>query len=131
MDYEQYLLGKLAEECAEVGQRALKAAQFGLDEVQPGQALDNAERLHAELDELQAIVELLNVHHGLNYTLGLGVSWNWGSSMSGYRELASGITEVVAGGMHVFRDEAIKRQQAKVDALLAELKNTLTSGASE
>ena len=68
MDYEQYLLGKLAEECAEVGQRALKTAQFGMDEVQPGQALDNAERLHAELDDLMAIVELLNVHHGLNYT---------------------------------------------------------------
>lgn len=65
------------------------------------------------------------------HKIGLGVSWSWGSSTSGYRELASGITEVVAGGMHVFRDEAIKRQQAKVDALLAELKTTLTHGATE
>lgn len=56
----QYLLGKLSEECHEVGQRAIKAQHFGHDEVQVGQGLNNIERLNVELNDLLAIVELLN-----------------------------------------------------------------------
>jgi hypothetical protein len=56
---EQFLLTKLAEECNEVGQRALKQMQFGRDEVQPGQPLSNAERLVGEISDLLATVQFL------------------------------------------------------------------------
>lgn len=52
MQADQYHLCKIAEECAEVAQRALKAQQFGLGEVQPGQDLNNLERMVAEFHDL-------------------------------------------------------------------------------
>lgn len=60
MNLKQHLLGKLAEEGAEIGQVALKTQQFGFDEQCPGQPYTNAERTHQELDDLTAIVEMLN-----------------------------------------------------------------------
>jgi NTP pyrophosphatase (non-canonical NTP hydrolase) len=59
MTYKQFLLGKIAEECNEVAQRALKAQQFGLDEVQQGQVFDNTERLREELIDLVIVVSML------------------------------------------------------------------------
>jgi len=55
----QLLLGKVAEEAAEVSQRALKAQQFGLDEVQTGQDQTNEQRLHGELIDLRAVIEMV------------------------------------------------------------------------
>ena len=52
MKADQYHLCKIAEECAEVAQRALKAQQFGLGEVQPGQDFNNLERLMDEFHDL-------------------------------------------------------------------------------
>lgn len=52
MKPDQYHLCKIAEECAEVAQRALKAQQFGLGEIQPGQNLDNLDRLMDEFHDL-------------------------------------------------------------------------------
>ena len=60
MDLQQYLLGKLSEEASEVAQIALKNQQFGMREVFPGQPLTNADRAHLELDDLYAVVEMLN-----------------------------------------------------------------------
>lgn len=60
MNRIQLLLGKLAEEALEVGQIALKAQQFGLREVCPGQLLSNKQRVHVELDHLMAQIEMLN-----------------------------------------------------------------------
>ena len=54
-----HLLICLAEECAEVAQRATKALRFGLGETQPGQPLTNAQRLHYELCDLLAVTDLL------------------------------------------------------------------------
>lgn len=54
MTHLQHLLGKVAEECMELGQRALKAQQFTLEEIQTGQDLDNLERLRLEARDLQA-----------------------------------------------------------------------------
>lgn len=69
MNGEQYLLIKLAEEANEVAQMALKTAQFGSEEVMPGQPLTNRQRLHAELNDLQAAIHMLNVDGGmLDYT---------------------------------------------------------------
>ncbi|RDT14077.1 hypothetical protein, partial [Escherichia coli] len=48
----QYLLDVLSEECNEIAVRASKAIRFGLDEIQPGQSLTNAQRLALELDDL-------------------------------------------------------------------------------
>lgn len=48
----QHALVKLAEECSEVQKRALKAMQYGMDEVQQGQRYSNAERLRAEMNDL-------------------------------------------------------------------------------
>ncbi len=54
-----HLLWILAEECAEVAQRASKAARFGLAEVQPGQSLTNAQRIEKEFADLIGIYEML------------------------------------------------------------------------
>lgn len=67
MDHLQYYLTKLAEECSEVAQIALKTQQFGPTEIMPGQPLTNFERCHAELDDLMAIVEELNDKYGFAY----------------------------------------------------------------
>lgn len=59
MNRTEYLLAKLAEECAEVGQRATKALTFGVEEVQPGQPCTNAERIMQELADLSAVAGML------------------------------------------------------------------------
>jgi len=61
MTYTEHLLTILAEECAEVAQRASKALRFGLEEIQPGQTLTNAQRIMEEYDDLRAVVELCSV----------------------------------------------------------------------
>lgn len=63
----QFLLTKLAEEGSEVAQIALKNQQFGLYESRPDQTLTNVERCHRELDDLNAIVEILNDEFGFGY----------------------------------------------------------------
>lgn len=55
----EHLLWCLAEECAEVAQRASKAARFGLDEIQPGQSLTNEERLWQEMNDLAGVGEMI------------------------------------------------------------------------
>lgn len=59
MNRVEYLLTKLAEECAEVAQRATKALCFGLDEIQPGQPLNNRQRIEHELTDLTVILDML------------------------------------------------------------------------
>lgn len=60
MDRLQLLLCKLAEEASEVAKIALKTQQFGLYEKRPGQPYSNLERTHQEINELFAIIEMLN-----------------------------------------------------------------------
>lgn len=59
MKRHEHLLIILAEECAEVAQRATKALRFGLDEVQPGQERTNAQRIMGEMNDLFTVVEML------------------------------------------------------------------------
>lgn len=54
-----YLLSHLAQECCEVAIRCSKAQHFGLDEVQPDQALTNRERLLHEVYDLMSLVEIM------------------------------------------------------------------------
>lgn len=60
MTRKEHLLTILAEECAEVAQRASKALRFGLDEIQSGHTQTNAERIVAEFDDLTAVALMLN-----------------------------------------------------------------------
>lgn len=59
MTENEHLLLCLAEECDEVGQRVMKALRFGLDEIQPGQPLNNAQRIVEELKDLNAVAQML------------------------------------------------------------------------
>jgi NTP pyrophosphatase (non-canonical NTP hydrolase) len=71
LDHAQFLLTKLAEECTEVAQRALKQIQFGAEESQAtnvinaGRAMTdemrktNAQRLRGEINDLLAIIDFL------------------------------------------------------------------------
>jgi len=59
LDTRQFLLTKLAEECVEVAQRALKQQQFGRDEIEPGHDKTNGERLFGEIIDLITVVGLL------------------------------------------------------------------------
>jgi len=67
MNRLQYLLNKLAEEGSEVSQIALKTAQFGLSEIRPGQPFTNLDRIHQELNDLLAIVDMLNEEYPFRY----------------------------------------------------------------
>jgi NTP pyrophosphatase (non-canonical NTP hydrolase) len=59
LDTRQFLLTKLAEECNEVAQRALKQQQFGRYEKQPGQEKTNSQRLFEEIIDLTTVISLL------------------------------------------------------------------------
>lgn len=61
MTNEQYLLTLLAEECAEVSQRATKAIRFGLEDPKGTQEgfSTNKQRLLWEINDLIAVIELL------------------------------------------------------------------------
>jgi NTP pyrophosphatase (non-canonical NTP hydrolase) len=58
MTRTEHLLSITAEECAEVAQRVTKAMRFGLTEIQPGQPFTNADRIMAEFNDLQAMIEM-------------------------------------------------------------------------
>lgn len=67
MNQLQHLLTKLAEESSEVAQIALKTQQFGPTEIMPEQPLNNFERCHQELNDLLAVVEMLNDQYCFGY----------------------------------------------------------------
>lgn len=50
---------KFVEECAEAVQRAAKSVQFGDDERQEGQDLANAARLRAEINDVLAVIRIM------------------------------------------------------------------------
>lgn len=59
MNRQEHIIAVVGEEGVEVAQRASKAQRFGLDEVQPGQDLNNFERIMAEFADLCGAIELL------------------------------------------------------------------------
>lgn len=54
------LLTILMEECNETAQRASKAIRFGVNEIQEGQTLTNAERISYEFNDILAVMHMLN-----------------------------------------------------------------------
>ena len=67
MNKLQFLLGKLAEEAAEVSQIALKTQQLDLDGEHLVLNETEAQPIHNELNDLMAIVEMLNDECELDY----------------------------------------------------------------
>ena len=59
MTRQEHLLTILCEECVETAQRATKAIRFGLEEIQPGQDLNNAQRIIYEFNDLMAVMQML------------------------------------------------------------------------
>ena len=49
----------LAEECVEVAQRATKILRFGMEETQPGQDINNADRMLMEYWDVVAAMKML------------------------------------------------------------------------
>ena len=67
MNLHQHFLLKLIEECNEVSIEVSKIILFRADNVKPGEELTNLERCHKELDDLNAVIEVLNENHYFNY----------------------------------------------------------------
>ena len=67
MNHLQYLLIKLAEESSEVAQIALKTAQFGIESKIHGVPANNFRMIHHELNDLLAIVEMLNKEYDFQF----------------------------------------------------------------
>lgn len=61
MNRHEHLLTILAEECAEVAQRASKALRFGMEEIQKDQPLTNAQRITQEFTDLVAVYGMLDL----------------------------------------------------------------------
>lgn len=67
MNQEQHCLLKLSEECNEVGQIVSKIMQFGMDEKHPELDENNRERLFMELNDIHAMIQMLNEKFDLGY----------------------------------------------------------------
>lgn len=57
--YSEELLTILGEECAEVIQILAKIQRFGEDSCYPGESKNNLDRLHEEIADILAVVDLL------------------------------------------------------------------------
>jgi len=73
MNTQEMLMMILGEEACEVGQMASKINRFGMhevfhDPVNNPQNLTNAQRMYKELDDLNAMVDLINQMYGFEYT---------------------------------------------------------------
>mgnify|MGYP001586058321 CR=1 FL=1 len=73
MNAREHLLVCLAEEAAEVVQAVTKALRFGLHDSYPGYAggLTNEEAVYAELNDLLAVVEMLEDDGSLTPFMGV------------------------------------------------------------
>jgi len=61
MTRQQYLFGKLAEECAELAKEAIKCQQFGVLHVfGNAKGVTNIERLNGEFNDVMGVIDMLN-----------------------------------------------------------------------
>ena len=67
MNYQQYLLVKLAEEASEVAQMAIKCSLFGYDSVDPREDTGetNALKLYKEMLDFSAVIDELDELDGV------------------------------------------------------------------
>ena len=66
MTDEQHLLILLAEECSELSKACIKAARFGMENGEPGQALSNVDRIVDELTDVVAVAEMLDITYSVS-----------------------------------------------------------------
>tara|TARA_R110002126_G_scaffold1757_1_gene10543 strand:+ start:4387 stop:4716 length:330 start_codon:yes stop_codon:yes gene_type:complete len=60
MDRQEHLITILGEECSELHQELCKALRFGLNDREPGNLLDNSQKIFSEFNDLMAMVEMVN-----------------------------------------------------------------------
>ena len=109
MTRPQLLLLKLAEEAAEVSQIALKAAQFGLDDVWEKVApLSVRDRLGGELNDLLGVVAMLNQDAALGFLADPGKMEAKAEKVNRYAALSAALGLLEPGGSAsaVVRDPA-------------------------
>ena len=64
---DQFLLGLISEECAEIAQECSKCDRFGLDEQMNAATPPNRERLQNEVQDLFAVLLLLSQEFGFDF----------------------------------------------------------------
>ncbi len=67
MTRDELIVLVMGEEASEVAQMASKLLRFGLFDTYPGKPSTNAELTHKELDDLHAMIELMNDELGFGY----------------------------------------------------------------
>ena len=69
MNYQQYLLVRLAEESSEIAQMAIKCSLFGYDSVDPRESTGetNALKLHKEMLDFYAVIDELDGLTDINF----------------------------------------------------------------
>jgi hypothetical protein len=60
MNKVEHLLTILGEEAVDIAHRASKAKRFGLEEIEPGCALTNAQRIKQEMVDMEVAFDLLH-----------------------------------------------------------------------
>lgn len=68
MNQQEMLLVQLAEECNEVAQEIAKILRFGLNDSHPLYSGSNRDRLSEEFNDILAITEMLEDHHGIDFS---------------------------------------------------------------
>jgi hypothetical protein len=96
MNLQQFVMTKIAEECTEVGKRALKQAQFGAGQHDEGYP-PNARRLHDEVTDLMMWLAVAQK---------IGISYPAGNVYARFREKQAKIVKVLR----------ISVEQGQVDA---------------
>ena len=69
MNRVQHLLVRLAEEASELSQIALKTAQYGVHNKEPGQEATNLQKINAEFNDIIGVIRMLDQEAGLNISL--------------------------------------------------------------
>ena len=69
MTREQFLYTKLAEECNEVAHICSKIVQFGAQDYHPHTHIQNVQALHGELNDMKAVIQMLNDECGMGYRI--------------------------------------------------------------
>lgn len=67
MNRNEYIVLVMGEEASEVAQMASKLLRFGMHDVFAGKHAKNTELAHKELDDLTAMVEMMNDELGFGY----------------------------------------------------------------
>lgn len=92
MNHLQYLLTKLDEECKEVGIICSKTIQFGYNSNNNGQLeFTNKELLHKEINDVLAIIDLLNEECNLGFAYDIEAIKAKKEKVKQYKSISAGL----------------------------------------